>query len=234
MRCLSFPLLRYSIVNWQKCVPRLIWQGKRWLFCYTHEPSIANSEPWLNIFPCSSWVYEQTRIRKYVMAIVLHGLRSFDEIRWWLVDGLECGAPGRNRIKSIRTVQRRKFVATTSSCSLGLRVLKIMCEEIYCTRMSKRTGCSSSWCLQMFSFAMTSGLNGWSGLTRRSRYNWRCWAFEGSEKMCWAKVGLTNPLNPQMGLWIPTTCMSKCRMHWVFLDRSQSHKKLQGREDSVP
>jgi len=71
------------------------------------------------------------------MAKVLHGLRSFDEMRRRLVDGLECSAPGRNRIWSIRTVQWGKFVAITSLCRSLLRVLKIMYEEIYYTRMKE-------------------------------------------------------------------------------------------------
>jgi hypothetical protein len=71
-------------------------------------------------------MYEKTGIRKYVMAIVLHGLRSFDEKRRRLVDGLECSTPGRNWIRSVRAVQWKKFVAITSLCSSGLRVFKIM------------------------------------------------------------------------------------------------------------
>ena len=167
--CLGFPLLQYSVVNWQKCAPRLIWQGKGWLFCYAHKPSIANSEPWADIFPCSSWVYEQTRIRKYIAAIALHGLRSFDEVRRRLVNSLECCTPGRNRIQSIRAVKQRKFVAIASSCSLGPQVLKIICEEICSTRMSKHTRCSLSWCLWVFrtnSFVTFSRLKGWWRLTR--------------------------------------------------------------------
>ena len=121
--CLGFLLLWYRVVDWQKGAPRLIWEGKRWLFCHTHEPNIANSEPWLDIFPSSSRMYEQTGIRKCITSII-----GFDKMRRWLVDGLECSAPGRNRIWSVRTVQRRKFIAISSLYSLQLRVLKTMCE----------------------------------------------------------------------------------------------------------
>ena len=116
------PLLQYSVVNRQKRAPWLIGQGKRRLVCQAHEPYITNSKPWLDIFRWSSRMYEQTRIRECVMAIVRHRLRSFDEIGRWLVDSLECSAPGRNWIRSERTVQRRKFVAITRLSSLGLRI----------------------------------------------------------------------------------------------------------------
>jgi hypothetical protein len=63
---------------------------------------------------------------------------SFDEMRRRLVDGLECSAPGRNRIWSIGTVQRRKFITITSLYSSGFRVLRIVCEKIYHIRMKEQ------------------------------------------------------------------------------------------------
>ena len=73
------------------------------------------------------------------MAILWHDLRIFDEMRRRLVDSLECIAPGRNWIWSIRTVQWRKFVMITISCSLRLQVVKIMYQEVYHTGMKEKT-----------------------------------------------------------------------------------------------
>lgn len=52
--------------------------------------------------------------------------------------------------------------------------------------------------------------------------------------MCGVKIESTNSLNPQMGLYIPTTFVNNYRMHYFFLDRSRSHEKLQGKAGCVP
>ncbi len=109
-------------IGCKKGAPVLIRGSERWLFCKTHKPSIAKSQPRLNILDrgllvsgrlVGDWRYKKTRIREGIMAIVYERLGCFEEARWGLVDGLKSSTPGRDRKWCERAVQGKEFVATS-------------------------------------------------------------------------------------------------------------------------
>ena len=104
-------------IGCEKGAPVLIRGSERWFFCKTHKPSIAKSQPRLNILDrglfASNRGYKKTRIREGIMAIVYEHLGCFEEARWGLVDSLKSSTPGRDRKWCERTVSGKEFVATS-------------------------------------------------------------------------------------------------------------------------
>ena len=107
----------------------LIRDSERWLCRKTHKPSIAKSQPRLNILDrallvggllVSNRSYEKTRIREGVMAIVCERLGCFEETRRGLVNGLKSSTPGRDRKWCEMAVQGKEFVPLIGLYSLRL------------------------------------------------------------------------------------------------------------------